>query len=361
MPGPYALFAVLLSLGLVQLTAADEFSGSLEGGHKTDVGKPLKEGDEIPRFWVTNGVLLSAINAFVGAVLTARLIHLTKLETCPKWYYTMVALSGLSLGVGCFWSTHFVGMGALRLGCDSDGVGQCVNMTFEVWMSVLSGLVPSAISSLGVHVIASSRDESTQEHVFRWSRIILSGVLTGTAVHAMHFLGMISQGGAFRMEWDFSVVVVCYILACVACVAAFFIMFKFERLPDWLDVPMQMAKGLVIGAAVCFVHYYGMSAAMYRYKEEPEAVSWSHWSHHSVHIGDFWITVVVTLFQLVLDLVLAVRERLYPEATRRSQAAALPPALKTKGQQEDERVLILAAGKDSRMEAGSCIELEQTF
>uniref|UniRef100_A0A7S2ARW0 Uncharacterized protein n=1 Tax=Alexandrium andersonii TaxID=327968 RepID=A0A7S2ARW0_9DINO len=76
-----------------------------------------------------------------------------------------------------------------------------------------------------------------------------------------------------------------------------------------MDVPLQLVKGLVIAVAVCFVHYFGMTAATYHYSTADERISWYHWSNDEVRIGEFWITVVVTIFQLLLDLVLEVHER----------------------------------------------------
>jgi NO-binding membrane sensor protein with MHYT domain len=72
----------------------------------------------------------------------------------------------------------------------------------------------------------------------------------------MHYAGMHAQIGYFTMEWDGTIVIISAVIAAVVCYVGLKILFN-EVLAD--TVPVHFTAGIVIGLAVCSMHYTGIS------------------------------------------------------------------------------------------------------
>jgi NO-binding membrane sensor protein with MHYT domain len=92
--------------------------------------------------------------------------------------------------------------------------------------------------------------------------ILQGGLLAGAGVTSMHYLGMISAVGV-KVTFKPALVVLSFLLAVFAATAALLmLMFIFE------GKLARTLSALVMGIAVCGMHYTGMAATEFRYSGE---------------------------------------------------------------------------------------------
>jgi NO-binding membrane sensor protein with MHYT domain len=146
--------------------------------------------------------------------------------------------AGLALGGIGVWSMHFIGMLALRL-----DVGSAYSVT-ETVVSLVAAVIGSA---LALRYVAKAPRQL--------GRLVLAGVLLGLGVVVMHYLGMYGMKINGFIRWDMGIVGVSVLIAIVAATAALWLAFNTHGLA------LRTAAGLLMGVAVCAMHYTGMQAA----------------------------------------------------------------------------------------------------
>ena len=87
-------------------------------------------------------------------------------------------------------------------------------------------------------------------------RLIGGGTAMGVGVAAMHYTGMAAMRMQAHLDYDLVSVAISLGIAVVASIAALWLVFNTTRL--WQIV----ASALVMGLAVCGMHYTGMKAAI---------------------------------------------------------------------------------------------------
>lgn len=145
---------------------------------------------------------------------------------------------GVSLGGVGVWSMHFIGMLALKM-----DVGSSYSMT-ETLSSMLIAIVATASS---VAIAAKQPDNLP--------RLLVAGLFLGLSVVGMHYLGMFGLKIYGFITWDFALVGVSLLIAVVAATAALWLSFNSPTIQS------RVGASLVMGVAVCAMHYTGMAAA----------------------------------------------------------------------------------------------------
>lgn len=283
---------------------------------------PFSEGDVLQQSWTATGIPLSCINALFGTLATMKCIEICKdmpmhLEGAQSWYWTFVFLGGVSLGICTLWSMHFVGMTGLCIGISSGtckdhhqlhmhtGIHQqptgtssdgAIAIQFELVLTVLSGLVSSAMGSIGIHIAADHGSRSIKSS-------ILGGCFLAAGAATMHYMGMASQSGQFLVEYNWAYVFASLVLALAAGVAGMIILFNVPSLTKLRSVD-RILKSLVITTAVCAMHYTGMHSATYRFSPVVQVVSLLPSGTVVMRITDFLITVAVSMFSFGIDSVI---------------------------------------------------------
>lgn len=152
---------------------------------------------------------------------------------------TMLFTAGLMLGGIGIWTMHFIGMQAYRL---------AVPIGYDGLLTLLSLVAAIAISSLALYLAGGSGRFSVKGWLF-------AGLVAGVGVCVMHYLGMFAMVMRAQMTLDMRIVGWSLLIAVAAALAALWLAF---------NVPNRLLRGvaaLVMGAAVCTMHYTGMSAA----------------------------------------------------------------------------------------------------
>jgi NO-binding membrane sensor protein with MHYT domain len=184
--------------------------------------------------WVAISFVVSVIGAFTALSVAPSVAGGRSGQV--NWFNA--GLSGLALGGVGIWSMHFLGMLAYEVPL---AVGYRL---FELIVSLVAAVVVSALA-LGY---LSAR-------AFAWRRLLIAGPLAGIGVAVMHYLGMYGMrfGGFF--EWDWAIVALSLVIAMVAATAALWLAFHTRR------VSFRALAAVVMGVAVCTMHYTGMAAA----------------------------------------------------------------------------------------------------
>lgn len=146
--------------------------------------------------------------------------------------------AGLALGGIGVWSMHFIGMVALRMD---------VGSSYAIDETVVSLVAAVIGSALALGFVARAPRQV--------ARVLGAGFVLGMGVVAMHYLGMHGMRIPGFIRWNMGLVGASAVIAVVAATAALWLAFNTRGLGA------RAAAALLMGVAVCAMHYTGMSAA----------------------------------------------------------------------------------------------------
>ncbi len=182
-----------------------------------------------------------AVAASYTALELSRRVSNSEGSAATAW----LAAGAFSMGVG-IWTMHFIGMLAFSLPME---------FGYDVGITVLSLLVGVGASAFAIFVASRKQNNLL--------RIGLSGLLLGAGIAAMHYTGMAAMRMEAAIVYDMPIVAASVAIAVVAACAALWIMFTLiETQSRYLGL-MKLGAGLIMGVAICGMHYTGMAAARY--------------------------------------------------------------------------------------------------
>ncbi|MFC5804265.1 MHYT domain-containing protein [Streptomyces formicae] len=180
--------------------------------------------------------VLAYVMACIGAALGLR-CTVRALATDGSSRRNWLVTASVAIGSG-IWTMHFIAM--LGFGVAGSAI------RYDVPLTLLSLLVAVAVVGAGVFTVGYGSS--------RWRSLLLGGLGTGLGVGAMHYLGMAALRLHGSVGYDLPMVVLSLAVAVGAATAAL-----------WAALVVRGAAGaavaaLVMGAAVCSMHYTGMAA-----------------------------------------------------------------------------------------------------
>eukprot|EP01036_Dinobryon_divergens_P041998 gene41998-55732_t len=212
----------------------------------------------------------------------------------------LLILMSISIGGVGVWAMHFIGMGALIIEVTSTGeiipfkydIGLTVASLISVIVCVYIGLVIASrdrvfekdADTVGEMLVSDAqglsmkqiKDKSALRNlaVFKGLQpLALGGLVTGAGVCIMHYIGMMAQDTGLSMSWNAGIVFASVMIAVVVSTVAFWIIFRLLSLYPKYEA-LRVASALVMGVAVCGMHYTGMNGAtFYRTDDKPKAES----------------------------------------------------------------------------------------
>jgi diguanylate cyclase (GGDEF)-like protein len=189
--------------------------------------------------WVVAASLLIASFASYVALDLAKRVRTRDRGVAISWWIG----GSLTMGTG-IWCMHFVGMLAFSLPV---ALGYTVAMTVASWVAAV------AVSAVALFV--ASRGTLT------WQRLTGGALAMGVGICAMHYIGMAALDMAPGIVWNRLLVAASALIAVGASAAALLLFFWLREIGAWRGLLCQGLAALVMGVAICGMHYTGMAAA----------------------------------------------------------------------------------------------------
>lgn len=190
-------------------------------------------------------IAISYLVAFIASFValdSAGKIPLSSRKAALFWRIA----GGVTLGIG-IWSMHFIGMLSMQMP---------MMMSYDLWLT---------LASLGVAVIASATALNIAVAGKKLSplRLILATAILSAGVVSMHYIGMAALMLDGSIIWDSRLVGLSVVIAVVASGTALWLAFRLRDKHKGVFINRILAA-FVMGAAICAMHYTGMSAAQFQ-------------------------------------------------------------------------------------------------
>jgi NO-binding membrane sensor protein with MHYT domain len=186
--------------------------------------------------WITPlmAYCLSVLGSFLGLICTARVRRLPTARRRVSW----LLLAALAIGGTGIWVMHFMAMiGFGVVGSD---------IRYDVPVTALSAVVSVTVVGIGLFIAGLGKPTVV--------KVGIGGVLMGLGVNAMHYIGMAAMRIDGNVDYDVMRVGASIAIAVIAATVA-------------LAMSVTVRTGaaifgsaMVMGVAVCGMHYTGMSA-----------------------------------------------------------------------------------------------------
>lgn len=161
---------------------------------------------------------------------------------------TWLVGGAFTMGMG-IWTMHFVGMLAFSMS---------MPMTYDLPLTTVSLLIAIIASAFAFFLIKN--DQVTP------IPLIAGGVLLGLGIASMHYVGMLAMRG-MTIRYLPSYFVLSIIIAIVASEAALCLMIQGSHKKIKHHGLIKFGSALVMGFAICGMHYTGMAAAIFTHSE----------------------------------------------------------------------------------------------
>ncbi|HDS5467270.1 TPA: EAL domain-containing protein [Enterobacter asburiae] len=190
-------------------------------------------------------IAISYLVAFIASFValdSAGKIPLSSRKAALFWRIA----GGVTLGIG-IWSMHFIGMLSMQMP---------MMMSYDLWLT---------LASLGVAVIASATALNIAVAGKKLSpfRLIFATAILSAGVVSMHYIGMAALMLDGSIIWDRRIVGLSVVIAVVASGTALWLAFRLRDKHKGVFINRILAA-FVMGAAICAMHYTGMSAAQFQ-------------------------------------------------------------------------------------------------
>jgi NO-binding membrane sensor protein with MHYT domain len=175
---------------------------------------------------------------------TTRARQAARLGAAVPW----VIAGAIAIGGVGIWLMHFTGMLGYSVG---DEIKFAIK--YDLVTTGVSALVAMVVVAVGLLTVVRGRASLL--------RLVCAGTVTGVGVAAMHYTGMAAMQVRGNTHYDQRIVGISVVIAVVAATAAFWFVVKVRS--DWA----VFGSAIVMGAAVCGMHYTGMEALTVRLDE----------------------------------------------------------------------------------------------
>ena len=191
--------------------------------------------------WVVAASLLIASFASYVALDLAKRVRTQDRGVALSWWIG----GSTAMGSG-IWCMHFIGMLAFSLPI---ALGYTVALTFASW---LAGIAVSAVA-----LFVASQGSLTVR------RLTGGALVMGVGICTMHYTGMAALNMAPGIVWNPLLVAASALIAVGASAAALLIFFWLRKVNARRGLLYQGIAALVMGVAICGMHYTGMAAASF--------------------------------------------------------------------------------------------------
>ena len=213
-----------------------------------------------PLIWQQHDPWLIALAVFLAiasSVIALLMADFARRARDPRTRQIALGSGSLALGGG-FWGMHFVNMLAYSV---------CAQGRFDLGITALSVLPGLGASWVALHLLVKEKPAILD--------FIISGVLVGAGIGAMHYIGMEAAAMAPLMRYDPYWFAVSIVFAVLLAILALWVRFGLQR--RWLQshrhstAAITLLAGCVMGLAIIGMHYFGIAAL--RFIAPPETLT----------------------------------------------------------------------------------------
>ncbi len=251
--------------------------------------------------WVVALSYLIASFASHTALDLARRVRTPHPSVARGWWLGGTIVMGTGI-----WAMHFVGMLAMSL---PTAIGP-LEIGYDYSITALSWLAAVAASGVALYVASHAR-------LTLW-RLTRGALIMGGGICAMHYLGMQALVMVPPIQWSVPWVVASVVIAVGASASALLIFFGLRRLSGKAARWGQLGAALLMGLAICGMHYTGMAAASF-----PEGS----FCLSADQLGGVGLSVVIAATTVVLLALATITTMI--DAHMQSQTAVLAASLKS--------------------------------
>ncbi|WP_028612458.1 bifunctional diguanylate cyclase/phosphodiesterase [Paenibacillus harenae] len=188
---------------------------------------------------ISLSIVIAILASYSALNVTAKIS-----DASGKTKFFWLFAGALVMGSGV-WSMHFVGMLAFHLN---------TSVRYDVFLTVMS-MLASVISSFIAFYI-------TMPKAINWHKIAIGGFVMGSGIVTMHYMGMEAMIMPVHLSYNRVIWALSAVIALVVSYVALLLFLRFRNhsrssLTKWLSA-------VVMGFAVCGMHYTGMKAARFQ-------------------------------------------------------------------------------------------------
>ena len=183
--------------------------------------------------------LIAMLASYSAFYFDAQLSTLTGLR---KKFWLVIGAMTMGSGI---WAMHFIGMRAYVMS---------VEMTYDLPLTLASWVAAVFASGVALHILGSARKGI-------WV-IAASSIAMGLGITTMHYVGMLAMKFSPTISYDPLLFAVSVVIAVVASAAALAICQFLRTLSGTESVIYEFIAAMIMGAAICGMHYTGMAAVI---------------------------------------------------------------------------------------------------
>jgi NO-binding membrane sensor protein with MHYT domain len=177
--------------------------------------------------------VISVLGSYTALQLAIAIPQAKDRTTALGW----VAGAAVALGGGAIWSMHFIAMNAADMG---------MPVAYDAFLTAASLAMAILASGFGLYVVGRGEGST--------AKLLIGGTLTGLGVALMHYTGMAAMLMPAKISYDSTLFNLSLVIAVVAATVALWLAFNLR------GNLQRFGSALVMGVAVCGMHYTGMFA-----------------------------------------------------------------------------------------------------
>lgn len=185
--------------------------------------------------------VVAVLASFVALTLVGRLR--AEQNTQAKIYW--LAGGAFTMGAG-IWSMHFIGMLAFIMP---------MPMEYELSWTVASLIMAIVASALALFIL--------QKQNYSVYQLALGGVIIGLAISTMHYMGMEGMKIHTNIHYLPGLFFLSVAIGIIAAEAALYLALQSNQGSNKRQFNLKIISALVMGIAICGMHYTGMAAAIF--------------------------------------------------------------------------------------------------
>jgi diguanylate cyclase (GGDEF)-like protein len=204
-------------------------------------------------------------------------------DSTPKKSWIWLVAGAVSMGTG-IWSMHFIGMLSFHLP---------IQVAFDLPITLLSMIIAIAASAIALFFLRQAQ--------LGIRNLIISTVLMGTGIVAMHYTGMFAMEMSPPIRYNPLLFVTSVLIALVASFAALCISFQLRWKHSRTEILAKLGSAGVMGLAISGMHYTGMAAARFAPGSVCLAVTSGGINSTTLAIGIGGVSLLIMSFTLIVS------------------------------------------------------------